>query len=469
MSYTRLLPAFALLASHSLTAGPSVSLFNGRDLSGWTQRGGKATYAVENGEIVGTAVVGTPNSFLCTDKTYGDFVLEYDFNVDSRLNSGVQIRSECFDTAHEITADGKKIKIPAGRVHGYQVEIDPSARMWTAGLYEEGVRLWLNPRKPDDSPSGKAFTEQGARVFKQGGWNHIRVEARGDSLKTWLNGELRADLKDSRTARGFIGLQVHGIPKALAGARVRFKNLELTELDGVASAGVNTLTDAEKTAGWKLLWDGKTTAGWKSVKSDSFPTKGWEIRDGVLSVLAGNGAEAGTGGDIITTERYSSFELVAEFRITPGANSGIKYFVQPGLSSVNGKGEKVTTGSSIGCEFQVLDDMRHPDAKLGKNGNRTIGSLYDLIPASADKKPNPIGEWNTARIVVKGAHVEHWLNGLKVVEYDRHSPEFRTLVAGSKYHNIAGFGEWPEGHILLQDHGNNVSYRSIKLRVLAAE
>ncbi len=464
----------ALLANPLLADSAAADLFNGKDLSGWIQRGGKARYAVENGEIVGTAVPGTPNSFLCTEKNYGDFALEYDFKVDPRLNSGVQIRSECFDEAREITVEGKKVKITAGRVHGYQLDIDPGSRMWTAGIYEEGVRMWLNPTKPEDSASGKAFTEQGKRIFNQGGWNHVRFEARGDSLKSWLNGELRAEIKDSRTARGFIGLQVHAVSKQIAGAQVRFKNLRLTELDGTApgtsaAQEINTVTAEEKASGWKLLWDGKTTAGWKSAKGDTFPTKGWEIKNGVLSVLAGNGAEAGTGGDIITEERYSNFELVADFKITRGANSGIKYFVQPGLSSINGKGEKVTAGSSIGCEFQILDDALHPDAKLGKNGNRTIASLYDLIAADAMKKPNAIGEWNTARIVVKGAHVEHWLNGVKVVEYERHSPEFRAIVAGSKYHMIAGFGEWPEGHILLQDHGNKASFRNIKLRVLSAE
>jgi hypothetical protein len=469
-----LFTALVVLLAQPLRAdSAAVELFNGKDLSGWVQRGGKAKYAVEDGVIVGTAVPGTPNSFLCTEKTYGDFVLEYDFKVDPRLNSGVQVRSECFDEAKEITVNGKPMKMPAGRVHGYQLEIDPSARRWTAGIYEEGVRSWLNPVKPDDSASGKLFTGQGKRLFKEGEWNHVRFEARGDSLKTWLNGELRAEIKDARTARGFIGLQVHGIAKELAGAQVHFKGIKLTELDGAApvvSKELNTLTAEEKAAGWKLLWDGKTTDGWKSAKADAFPTKGWEIKDGVLSVLAGNnGAEAGTGGDIITKERYSSFELVADFRITPGANSGIKYFVQPGLSSIDSKGVKTTAGSSIGCEFQLLDDERHPDAKLGKNGNRTIGSLYDLITAAASKKPNAIGEWNTARIIVKGSKVEHWLNGANVVGYDRNSAKFRETVAGSKYHTIAGFGEWPEGHILLQDHGNNASFRNVKIRVLSAE
>lgn len=133
------------------------------------------------------------------------------------------------------------------------------------------------------------------------------------------------------------------------------------------------------------------------------------------------------------------------------------------------KAALLATGSAIDLEFQILDGARHPDAKLGKDGDLTIGSLYDLIPASADKKPNPIGEWNTARIVSSGKHVEHWLNGAKVVEYHRGSPDFRKHVAESKYKGIPEFGEWADGHILLQDHGNQVSFRNIKFRVPAAK
>lgn len=232
----------------------------------------------------------------------------------------------------------------------------------------------------------------------------------------------------------------------------------------------NTLTDAETAAGWRLLWDGKTTEGWRSPKTDAFPKKGWSIKDGVLTVHDNNGEESAGGGDIITKERFSEFELLADFKLTPGANSGIKYFVQPNLTPIDKKTGKPTgVGSAIGLEFQILDDERHPDAKLGRDGNRTIGSLYDLITASASKQPNPIGEWNTARIVVRGKHVEHWLNGKLVVEYERGTPEFRTVVAQSKFKNIPDFGEWADGHILLQEHGNTVSFRNIKIRVPAGK
>ncbi len=471
----KLLSLLAICALPTLgSAQQSVDLFNGKDFSGWVQRGGKAKYAVEGNEIVGTSVLETGNSFLCTEKTYGDFILEYDFKVDPKLNSGVQIRSECFDKPTEVEWNGKTIKIPAGRVHGYQIEIDPDVprkRMWSAGIYDEGRRGWLFPDADEKSPKSKAFSEQGLKIFKPNDWNHVKLEAKGDSLKTWLNGTPCADIKDAMTPRGFIALQVHGIgkDKDKEGTQVRWRNLKLTELSG-GSASVsapNALTDAEKVAGWRLLWDGKTTDGWRSARSEAFPKKGWVIQDGVLTVLASGGAESAGGGDIVTRERYSQFELLVDFKITEGANSGIKYFCEPNLDPITGTGAKAATGSAIGLEYQILDDARHPDAKAGRDGNRTIGSLYDLIPATAAKKVNPVGEWNTARILVKDKHVEHWLNGEKVLEYERGSEAFRALVAKSKYKSIPGFGELPDGHILLQDHGNSVSFRNIKIRVPA--
>ena len=236
-----------------------------------------------------------------------------------------------------------------------------------------------------------------------------------------------------------------------------------------AADSQNTLTDSEKAAGWQLLWDGKTSEGWRSAKSEDFPKSGWSMHDGVLAVHENGGEESVAAGDIITRKRYANFELTADFKITPGANSGIKIFVQPNLSPIDKKtGKPATKGSAIGMEFQILDDVLHPDAKLGKNGNRTIGSLYDLIPAPKDKKVMPMGEWNHARILSQGKHVTFWLNGEKTVEYERGSPEFREIVAGSKYHNIPDFGEWADGHILLQDHGNEVFFRNVKLRELSA-
>jgi hypothetical protein len=227
-----------------------------------------------------------------------------------------------------------------------------------------------------------------------------------------------------------------------------------------AIAAPNTLTEAERAAGFVLLWDGHTTKGWRSARGDAFPAQGWEIEDGELRVLETGGAESRAGGDIVTRESFAAFDLRVDFRITPGANSGIKYYVDPRLNQ--------GPGSAIGLEYQILDDARHPDARAGRDGDRTLASLYDLIPASPSKKVNPVGEWNTARIVSDGRHVEHWLNGEKVLGYERGSAEFRRLVAESKYKVWPAFGERASGPILLQEHGNRVSFRNIKIRKLPA-
>lgn len=219
----------------------------------------------------------------------------------------------------------------------------------------------------------------------------------------------------------------------------------------------NTLSAAEQADGWKLLWDGKTSEGWRGARLDGFPPSGWTIDDGILKVNQGEGKEAANGGDIITTRTYRNFVLKVDFKITEGANSGIKYFVHPDLNQ--------GAGSAIGCEFQVLDDLRHPDAKLGVKGNRTLGSLYDLIPAP-DNKPFDISRFNTAMVYVKGTHVEHWLNGVKLLEYERNNQEWNALVADSKYRDWPNFGNWEEGHILLQDHGDEVWYRNVKIKEL---
>jgi len=221
----------------------------------------------------------------------------------------------------------------------------------------------------------------------------------------------------------------------------------------------NTLTSKEKEEGWELLWDGKTTDGWRGAKISTFPDKGWVIENGVLRVLPSGGAESANGGDIITENIYKNFVLKVDFKITKGANSGIKYFVDPELN----KGE----GSAIGCEYQILDDKNHPDAKLGVKGNRQLGSLYDLIPADRSNPNYRFDEtgFNTAMIIVNGNRVQHYLNDVKILDYVRNTQEFNALVAYSKYANWPNFGNIAEGHILLQDHGDEVFFKNIKIKV----
>lgn len=207
------------LALQAAAAGQWVSLFDGKTLNGWIQRGGKALYEVKDGVIIGTTVTGTPNSFLCTEKDYGDFELELELKVDAKLNSGIQIRSQCFDRETTVEWQGKTLKIPAKRVHGYQVEVDPSPRAWSGGIYDEGRRGWLQDLK--NKPEAQ-------KAFKTNDWNHYRIVCRGDSLKTWINGVPAADLQDSMTPKGFIALQVHSAKES--GLKVMWRNLRIREL-----------------------------------------------------------------------------------------------------------------------------------------------------------------------------------------------------------------------------------------------
>ena len=441
---------FLLLANSANAQLEWKSLFNGKDLSGWAQLNGTAKYSVVDNMLVGETVLNSANSFLCTTEKFGNFILEFDVKVDTNLNSGVQIRSESLPGYQN------------GRVHGYQVEIDPAARAWSGGIYDEARRLWLYSLERN---------EPGRRAFKNNRWNKFRVEAIGNSIRTWVNGVPCSNIIDDMTPEGFIGVQVHSIgsDSRLAGIKAFWKNIRImtSNLDKYRTPDKNeilqfsympnTLTEREKREGWKLLWDGKSTNGWRGAKLDKFPESGWEINNGVLSVLSSAGGESANGGDIVTVDTYSDFELEADFRITEGANSGIKYFVDTDLN----KG----AGSAIGCEFQILDDEKHLDAKLGVKGNRMLGSLYDLIPP-VNTRFNGVGLWNRARIVVKGNHVEHWMNNQKVVEYERGTQMWRALVAYSKYKDWPDFGDLKSGHILLQDHGNKVSFRTLKIRKL---
>jgi len=210
-----------------------------------------------------------------------------------------------------------------------------------------------------------------------------------------------------------------------------------------------------KKSDWIILFDGTSTDAWQSSHSDEFPKQGWKVEGNVLTVLAKTDSTP-AGKDIITKDQYSNFELELEIKLTEGANSGIKYFVVDDFPGYEGQ--------YLGLEYQLIDDQRHPDAKLGANGNRTMASLYDLIPAARDKKVNPPGNWNKIKLLVDGNHVEHWLNGQKVLEFDRKSDAFRQLVALSKYKNFQNFGEIPQGHILLQGHSDEVAFRVIKIR-----
>ena len=210
-----------------------------------------------------------------------------------------------------------------------------------------------------------------------------------------------------------------------------------------ASTTQNSLTDAEQSAGWRLLFDGHTTTGWRDYGKQTL-SDGWVVQDGALT-------RTGAGGDIISNDEFGNFELSIDWKIEPGGNSGIFYRASEEKDEIYWNA----------VEMQVLDDAKHPD---GQNPLQSAGAAYDLYPAPRGHV-RPGGEWNTARLVVNGNHVEHWLNGFKMVEYELGSADWNSKVAGSKFKPHPKFGKNTQGHIGLQDHGNIVAYRNIKIRV----
>ena len=424
-----------------------VELFNGKDLTGWEKIGGNASYEVVNGEIVGISAANKfpptdpleraklkfedfpTNTFLMSKKAYSDFVVELELKVGD-MNGGIQFRSnsdpEYFD----------------GLFYGYQCEVDPSERAWSAGIYDEMGRAWLYPAM---------FNPEAQKAFKSNSWNQYRIECIGNNIRTWLNGIPVAHLIDDVHPKGHFGLQVHftfneeqvGEQIYWRNIRIKTRNFAPAPLEDMFIANYipNDLSEAEAAQGWKLLFDGESTADLKGSNSGEFPIKGWEITDRML-------AGTSDGEQAITRDQFEAFDLQFEFKTTAGTEGSIAYF----------------SGSNTpGLEYLILHNDSIVDSERSS-------SVKGLIPAKKVRKhPGAVNpsSWNRGRIVAyPDGKVEHWLNGEKVFDYVRGSEEFTTMVSQSKYAVYEDFGKVKKAPIKFMVRGGAINLRSIKIKEL---
>lgn len=331
-------------------------IFNGTNLDGWIKRGGKATYVVENAVIVGTcSVKNGGNTFLCTEKEYGDFLLELEIKADKGLNSGVQIRSHCFEAETTYDFGNKLIKIPANRVHGYQVEVDHNVnRRWSGGIYEEARRGWLFPLVTN-SPASKAF--------KLGEWNKFRVECRGASIKTWVNDVAAADLVDAEMLKGFIGLQVHSADKPEY--QVRFRNIR-----------IKSLGERE----WNTAWDGRSFEG-----TEKFGAADWKLEDGVLH--ATHTKDESRSGSLAGGAGLSDFTLRFKYKRAKG-DFGLA-FLAPGNDAKNPAFNIQFTETMGVTNYAKLQDwntvtvnVRKKRVVVNLNGHQANDSTIASLPSA---------------------------------------------------------------------------------------
>jgi hypothetical protein len=356
-----LITTFLVLSSTLATAADHgfVDLFNGENLKGWTQRNGTATYRVEGDSIVGKTSDGSPNSFLCTDRLYGDFELKFDVKVDRELNSGVQIRSQSVGGT------------PDGRVNGPQVEI--SLDGMAGYVYGESAGGWMTPegdRKPH-------------QTFKDGEWNSYHVVAYGNTIQTWINGQQISDLTHEERfqthPKGFIGLQVHGIAKGTGPYEVRWRNLELRDLSG-----------------FKTLYNGKDLTGWKT-------TGNWLVQEDRSLLIQPRPGETGWqryDAYLWSEKKYKDFVLDVEYSYPPGGNSGV-YF------RVGDRNDPVETG----IEAQVLDSSEKKEP-LGQHDHG--GIIRTAAPTKNMSRPP--GEWNRMVVTCVGSHLLVELNGEQIID-----------------------------------------------------
>lgn len=238
---------------------------------------------------------------------------------------------------------------------------------------------------------------------------------------------------------------------------IRFFILIFSSFLFMSCARKNFLSQTERQSGWHLLFDGTTTAGWRGAYAKAFPSKGWVVKNGELRGELSEGAEAGDAGDIVALKKYRNFELVFDWKLGKGGNSGVKYFIEERLP-------KPAKGSQAGYEYQLIDDADY--IYLGKKLPQDLktASIYDVV--AADKADITPGQWHSSKIVVNGHHIEHWLDGKKVLDADRNSETFKRGVVDSKFKDYPNFDTIAEGYILLQDHGHSVAFKNIKIKEL---
>lgn len=347
--------ALSLLCTTDATAAAAEwePLFNGEDLRGWTIRGGRADYEIRDGAIVGISVKGGPNTFLCTDRLFGDFRMELEFKVDPRLNSGVQIRSQ------------SRPRGDSEIVYGYQVEIDPSARAWSGGIYDESRRGWLNNLA--DTPDARA-------AFRQNEWNTYRVEAIGDRIRTWINGVPAADLRDSMTLEGFIALQVHGTNNEEP-LEVAWRNIKVQDLGQ---------------SHWRPLFDGESLDGWNAL-----PGGEWTVDEGAIHGVSP--ASERRHGILLSEQAYADFAVRAEFKVDSG-DSGFYFRATPVESAVSVKG------------FQVEIDTTFETGGLYETGGRAW--VVQKKPDQAHSRYR-VGQWNQLTLSAHQRDVVVQINGAR--------------------------------------------------------
>ncbi|MGC6423955.1 MAG: 3-keto-disaccharide hydrolase [Lentimonas sp.] len=393
-------------AEPDLTDG-FVDLYNGENLEGWEPIGGTCLFEANGDMITGTCVPGSPSTYLSTKKTdYKDFIFTVEMKWDVDGNSGVMFR-----TGRTQGKKGETVRGPQIEMEGF--ESHEGKRGWSGGVYGQGYAAWIYPLWLDAHKDARA-------ALKPGEWNRLTIHAEGETVKTWVNGVPAAHWVDGQFLEGFFGLQVHAGRKG----KIHFRNIKVRDLGAALE--------------WEDLFATGDFSNWTNPKGGPVG-KGWSIEDGVI--FRGDKAWS-----LNTKKKYKDFELRFEWKISEAGNSGIKYRAY----------------ESLGLEYQILDDEKHYDRQ--KPSHRA-GSLYALVPAPDDKPLKPAGEWNTGRIVANGDHIEHWLNGVKIVEIEYGTDDWFERFNKSKYKKHKDFGNW-EGSIHLQDHNDDAWFRNVMIREL---